>query len=337
MKSKLSHSFAATPALFAATAWQNDPAVRLLFNNSPAAFNSTLTTYAQGYSTDIAAQSTASFIAPWVVTGRASGQFKRYDEKSSFAVYKTDRGIGEGRQRIVFGADDPFFNCRPHGLEIPTDDFEKEQAGVTGDRFPLMQAKIRTLVAAAYRSREFNVWAKIKAAKAATGGIGVWSNAANDPIKEINGEIQGIANDTGMLPNRMVMSLSAWATVLDHAKVLSRRSGVSQDGVTYSDFARMLLNPQIQIKVGMIPYDTAARGLAVSKSNIIGAEVFIFHAQDQPDTLDPSFAKSFSTFGRGVDEVKTYREKELMEIAAVDWSEDVQVVSPLAGRRITVG
>ncbi|MDB6133306.1 MAG: hypothetical protein JWM59_1549 [Verrucomicrobiales bacterium] len=312
------------------------PTVRLLHNASPAVFNSTLTTYAQGYSVDIASQSTAAFIAPWVVTGRASGQFKKYDEKASFAIYKTDRGIGENRQRIVFGATDPYFNARPHGLEIPTDDFEQEQAGVTGDRFPLMQAKIRTLIAAAYRSREYNVWAAIKAAKTATGSIGVWSNAANDPIKEINTEIQAIADATGMLPNRMVMSLSAWATVMDHAKVIARRSGVSQDGVTYSDFAKMLLNPQIQIKVGMIPYDTTARGIAVSKSNIIGAEVFIFVGNDNPDTLDPSFAKSFSTYGRGVDQVKTYREKELMEIAAVDWSEDIQVVSPLSGRRITV-
>lgn len=336
-KSRLPLAVAASLAVLAANAWRDDKELRLLFNNSPAAFNATLTTYAQGVSSDLAGESTASFVSPWTVTGRANGQYKRYDDKASFAVYKTARAVGDKRTRIVFDADDPFFNCRPKGLEIPTDDFELEQAGVSGPgSFPIMQAKIRMLVAAAYRSREKDVWDKIKAGKAATGGIGVWTTDSNDPVKEINGQIRAIADDTGILPNRLVFSLNAWAIVLDHPKVLSRRAGVSQDGISLGDFAKMLLNPAIQIKVGMIPYDSAARGVAKSNANVIGSEAFIFYGQDSPDTIDPSFAKAFSTYGRGVDQVKTYREQELLEIAAVDWSEDVVVTAPASGRRITV-
>ncbi len=336
IKTGLTMSVALALAALANTAWETDKELRLLFNNSPAAFNATLTNYAQGASVDLAKDSTAAFVAPWTVTGRANGQYKRYDDASAFAIYDTSRPIGGKRQRITFAADDPYYNCRPNGLEIPTDDFEVEQAGVSGDKFPLIQAKIRMLIAAAYRSREKAVWDKVKAGKAATGGLGVWSNAANSPIVQMNAEIKAIADETGIMPNRAVLSLSAWATAADHALVIARRAGVSAESVGLSDFAKMLLNPAMEIRVGIIPYNAAGKGATKANANVVGSECFIFIGQDAPDAIDPSFAKSFSTYGRGVDQVKTYREGDLLDIAAVDWSEDVIVTAPLSGRRITI-
>lgn len=337
LKTGLTMSLALALAGVAATAWETDKELRTLFNNSPAAFNATLTNYAQGASVDLAKDSTAAFIAPWTVTGRANGQYKRYDDASAFAVYDTARPIGGKRKRITFAADDPYYNCRPNGLEIPTDDFELEQAGVQGDKFPLIQAKIRMLISAAYRSREKAVWDKVKAGKAAVGGgVGVWNTDTVSPIEEINAQILAIATETGMMPNRMVLGLGAWAIVTDHPLVIARRAGVSSDAVGLSDFAKMLMNPSIEIKVGIIPYNAAGKGATKANANVVGSECFVFIGSDQPDTIDPSFAKSFSTYGRGVDQVKTYREGDLLDIAAVDWSEDVVVTAPLSGRRITV-
>ncbi len=310
--------------------------LRFLKNNSPAVVNQTLTTYAQGLTQDLGGQGLADFIAPWVVTGVASGQYKSYDDKNAFQVLDTRRAIGDKRAEIKFDASDPAFLCLPHGLQIALDDYELQQAGTGDGAFPIKQAKTTQLVNAAMRSREKLVWDQVKAGKAATGGIGVWSNAANDPIAEIDSQIQAIANDTGLMPNRIVFGLSAWAVIRKHPKVTALKSGVNSSGLTLGEFASMLLNPAIEVKVGVIPYDTAAKGVAKANANIVGSEVFIFFGQNQPDTVDPSFAKTFSVDGNGVNAVKEFRQDDLVTKIAVDWSEQVKVTAALSGKRITI-
>ena len=52
---------------------------------------------------------------------------------------------------------------------------------------------------------------------------------------------------------------------------------------------------------------------------------------------DPSFAKTFSIGSNSVESVREYRaESNRSDILAVDWSEDVQVVSAACARRITL-
>lgn len=83
--------------------------------------------------------------------------------------------------------------------------------------------------------------------------------------------------------------------------------------------------------------DTVKFGKAKNAKNIVGGEVFTFFASDNPTTFDPSFAKTFETKSGGVDSVKQYREeKSASDVYAVDWSEDVQVVSTISGSRITL-
>jgi len=297
--------------------------------------NQTLTNYAQGFSQD-SASALADFIAPRVSTGTASGQYKEFSDKNAFQVYETSRAIGGARKRIEFDASDKYFNCRPHGLEISIDDHERELAG-EGDQLGLEEAKVRTLVSAGVNSHEAGVFAKVKAAKAATGGVGVWSDPTKDPIAEMDAQIQAIAVATGVMPNRMVIGLGAWQVLRNHAKVIARQPGAVLIGTTTAQVSAMLLNPNIEIRVGLLSKDTVKFGKAKNAVEIVGAEVFIFIGSDNPTPYDPSFAKTFETKSGGVDSVKEYRaESNVSDILAVDWSEDVQVVAPVAGRRITL-
>ena len=302
---------------------------------SAATINTTLTNYAQGFSQD-RANTLASFIAPVVPTGVAHSQFKRYSEKNDFVTYDTSRAIGGERRRIDFAADDPFFNCTPQGLEVTIDDHERELAGP--NRVNLEQAKIRTVIDACHRSHEAKVFAAIKAAKAATGSVGVWSNPANnDPIDEIDAEIEAIVNATGTMPNRMVIGLAAWRAIKRHSKVIARQPGAKVVTLDTSILGGMLLNPDIEIRVGVMSRDQAKTGAAANKANIVGAEVFIFIGTDTPTQYDASFAKTFSVDGSLIGAVKEYRaERNASDVYAVDWSEDIQVVAPAAGRRITL-
>ncbi|MES2706392.1 MAG: hypothetical protein V4726_07295 [Verrucomicrobiota bacterium] len=306
-------------------------------NNSPAAVNNVLTQYAQGLVQDQSANELASFVSPWVVTGVAQGQYKKYDDKQQFSVVETRRPLGVGRNEITFDATDPPFLCLTHGLQIGLDDYELEQAGLNASNaFPIKQAKVNQLVNTAIRSREKKVWDAVKGAVTATGGLGGWSSDSVDPIDQIDAQIEAIWSATGKMPNRIAMGLSAWVVIRKHAKVKSRKSGVNSTGLALGEFASMLLNPAIEVRIGTIPYDTAPRGTAKSTANVIGGEVFVFYAQDNPDTMDASFCKTFSPTGNGVSAVKEFRHEDIITKMAVDWTETVIVTSPICGNRITL-
>lgn len=301
---------------------------------SAATINTTLTNYAQGFSQD-RTSSLASFIAPVVSTGVAHSQFKRFSDKNAFQEYATDRALGGERTRVEFGADDPFFNCTPQGLEILIDDHERAMAGNTQSN--LEQAKIRTLVDTSHVSHEAKVFAAVKAAKAATGSVGEWSNAAKDPIDEMDAQIEAISNETGMMPNRIVIGLGAWRVLKNHPKVQARQPGADIVTLNESILAGMLLNPSIEVRVGIMSKDSTKFGATKSATNIVGGEVFIFIGTDTPTQFDPSFAKTFSVDASLIGSVKEYRvDRNASDAYAVDWSEDIQVVASVAGRRITL-
>lgn len=299
--------------------------------------NQTLTNYARGVAIDKTSK-LASFIAPAVPTGAASGQFKSFSDKNAFVVYDTARAVGGARTRIEFDANDAYYNCRPNGLEIAIDDHERDQAG-TNDKggLQLERAKMNTLISTQAISHELSVFKKVRASVAAAAGVGVWSDAANDPIAELDSLIESISNNIARMPNRMVIGLSAWRVLKNHPKVLARQPGSENIGVTLAQLATMLLNPALDIRIGTLPYDTAKSGKAAANANIVGGELWLFYGEENPSVYDPSFAKTFRIDRSGVDTVKEYREENSSsDVFAVDWTEDVQITAAAAGRRVTL-
>lgn len=292
----------------------------------------TLKNYAFGVAQD-AKTTLADFIAPRVPVGVASGKFKKFDDKNAFQLYDTARALGGTATRMEFVATDGNFNCSPNALEVAIDDQERDQAGSADSA--LEEAKTRTLVINAALAREKRVFDLVKAK---VGAAATWDSSGDtDPIDVIDAQIEAIANATGMLPNRMVVGLGAWRAIKNHAEVLKRQAGVSNKGVTLDVLAGMLLNPAIDIRVGVMSYDASKTGKAASKSNVVGSEIFLFHGNDNPTQYDPGFAKTFSIGANSVEAVRMYREERChSDILAVDWSEDVQVVSTACAKRISV-
>ena len=295
-------------------------------------FSETLKNYAFGLAQDVKT-TLADFIAPRVPVGMGSGQFKKFNDKNAFQVLDTARAVGGPATRMEFNADDEYFNCAANALEATIDDQEREKAGDA--QTALEEAKVRTLVINAALAREKKVFDLIKS------GVSVastWTSSGDaDPIDLIDAEIEAIANATGLLPNRMVIGLGAWRKIKNHDQVLKRQSGTSNKGVSLDVFAGMLLNPTIDIRVGVMAYDTAKMGKAADKKNVVGSEIFIFHGNDNPTQYDPGFAKTFSIGANSVEDVRMYREEKVRsDILAVDWSEDVKVISTLCAKRIQV-
>ena len=304
-------------------------------NLSTATYKETLKQYAYGVAQDVKS-ALADFIAPRVPVGVGTGMFKKFDDKNAFQRYDTARAVGGPATRIEFASTDGNFNCEANALEVPIDDQEREKAGDA--QSALEEAKTRTLVINASLAREKRVFDLVKANVAAAASKGVWSSDATaNPIDEIDEQIEAIATLTGLMPNRMVIGLGAWRVLKNHANVIARLNGSPDKSVSLDAFAGMLLNPQIEIRVGIMSIDANKTGKAASKSNVVGSEIFLFHGSDNPTQYDPGFAKTFSVGANSVEAVRLYREeRNRSDILAVDWSEDVQVVSTICAKRITV-
>ncbi len=300
-------------------------------------FNITLTNYARGLSQD-GSPSLASFLAPEVVVQSANGQYKDFSDKNAFQNPDTRRAIGGPARRLEFEAEDPFFNCNPNALEIAIDDHERRQAG-EGDPLGLEKAKTRTLVSGAKVAHEAKVFSIAASSVPAVSGMGQWDGASNtnDPVAELDQLIEELATQTGQMPNRMAIGLPAWRRIRHNPAVVKRFPGAASVGVTLTQFASLLLNPNLDIRVGVMSADTAKPGKAKNAVNIIGSELYLFIAQAAPSVYDPSFMKTFRTRGGGVDIVRIYRaESNRSDILAVDWTEDIKVTSKVCARRVSV-
>ncbi len=296
---------------------------------SSSKFHVTLTNYARGLAQDISA-TLANFLAPEVVVPAATGQYKSFDDKNTFQVVDTSRAVGGPAKRLEFAASDPTYNCLPQALEIAIDDHERDEAG-EGDPLRLEEAKTQTLVSSAITSHEAKVFGLVTALPAAL----TLNLATDDPIAKLDEQIELLATDTGRLPNRMVIGLPLWNRLRNNAKVIARFPGAASVGVTMAQFASLLLNPSIEIRVGILAKDTAKLGDAKANVNIVGQQLVMFHASASPTLYDPSFMKTFRLRRGGVDVVRTYREDSARsDILAVDWSEDIRVTSSVCARKI---
>ena len=296
----------------------------------------TLTNYAKGFAQDTDS-ALADFIAPITPVSFAKGQYQDFDDKNAFQLYDSKRGIGAPATRIEFHGTPGNYNCLPNALELPIDDHEAALAGA-GDPLKMRMAKARVLVTSAVLSRENEVHAAWKTAVSAVGSRGSWSDlATNDPVEELDEQIEAITNLTGMMPNRLVLGLGAWRMFRSHAKVIARQPGSGNIGVTFQQAAAMLLNPNIEIRVGILSKDGAKFGAAASKSNIVGDEALLFIGSDSPSEYDPSFMKTFRTDASGVETVREYRDESARsDILAVDWTEDLVVTGAIAAKRLTI-
>jgi len=292
-----------------------------------------------GYARVIAQRETtpvADILAPHVEVAATIGQYKRFDTKSSFLKYKTLRGVGGQSTRITFEGDDPTYNCRAHGLEHAIDDQERDTYG-QGDPLGIERIAVENLVIAARLSRESRVMTALNNAVTATGGKGVWGDNNNDPIKEIDGEIEAVATSIGNVPNHIVFGLTAWRRLVHNANVLGRMPGADLQEVNQARIARLItLNPAINIHIGTMVQDNNGPGMAEDKVQLVGDECYIFYSNSNPTTMDASFAKTFVGGRGGISQVRKWRDENAhSDIVSVDWSEDVQVTASIAGKRIT--
>src|SRR6185436_4026845 len=166
-----------------------------------AAINYELTNFAAGKFNEMQAQKAQMLsmrLAPITPVPGATGQYKLFDDINAFQVYNTARALGADPTRMEFKASDPTYACQPNALEITIDEHERDQAGDSPLANQLLtEGKIAAVTSAASRSDANAVVTAVLAAVSATAGRGDWSNAAIDPIDQLDDALDTLSKNTG--------------------------------------------------------------------------------------------------------------------------------------------
>jgi hypothetical protein len=303
-------------------------------NARQASYNPTLTTYAQGVAQDISS-AVANLIAPIVSVQSSIGAFKSFDKQNMFQTPDTARAMGGAANRVQMLATDPTYNCKPQALEITIDDAEMDAAGPQSQA--LIESKIKTLVASAVNSHELKVVQKAAASVSATGSKGTWySTETHSPVPDIDGEIKDIVTACGVMPNTIIFGLGAWYRFRASSKTRAYFPGSTAVAIGTQNASGLFLNPGMNVVVAPMIYDTKKLGGTQSLSGIVGDDVWIFYSSPSPTAYDASFMKTFQGGRGGVQAVRSYRdESSRCMVYALDWTEDIQVVTSTACKRLT--
>lgn len=304
--------------------------------------NYVLTNYAQGFANDLLrAQMIVAALCPTVMVTGAAGGYKKFDDRNSFSVYNTQRGLGGKARRILFGASDGTFNAEPQALEVTVDDHERELAAAGGGELGnelLDQGKVRALLNSTALSHVDKIVTAVIAALTAVANRGQWSNPDVDPIDQLDEQLDTLSNDVGSVDNiNLTLSTTAWRLLRDHPKVKARCTGVQVGGISRDQLAGMLLFP-VNVVLGAISKVSNKEGQAsVTKGSVVGANAIFTYSTPGATVYDPSAFKCFTTGAGGVQAVRTYRaEDNRSDVHAVDWSEDIQQTSSLAAKRLAI-
>ena len=141
-------------------------------------------------------------------------------------------------------------------------------------------------------------------------------------------------NSTGLLANRILMSLTAWRIFRNHPKVIERYPGTQKISPSVMEAEGFFINPNLKILVCSTVFDTRINTTS-SKSNAIAADLYLFFAQDGANIYDNSFVKTFRIRTGMESNVRT-SQKDYGEKLMVDWTEIVYVNNPAAGVRLAI-
>lgn len=294
-------------------------------------YNSYLTDLAQAAYAD-ESESISALLFPAVEVKTQAGSFKKRDIDAAFRVYDASLARGGTPMRIDTNATEGFYNCKPEALAVGTWKFDLDQDSGTEEA----EANLKDLMSTQLITREVKAVQLFRSGIPAISGAGVWSSDSSaNIISELDAAILQIHAAIGRMPSHMVIGLSAWNIIRNHASVLSRISGITVD-MTVDRLRSMLIHPGIDIRVASLPYQPAKRGKSASREAIVGGDVFVFYSQDAPTKDDLSVGKDFTLNGAGP-EVTTYEDEAKLEtVDTLYWSTDRQITCPAAGARIAV-
>jgi hypothetical protein len=253
-----------------------------------------LTNHAQGYAQP---RFVGHLLFPRVEVKLRGGKAIEFGTES-FRKYNTRRAPGADAMQVEFGYAGKPFELVQDSLDVPVpkETFEDARLGTgidLGLRAVNVGMGIMTLSLEAEQADIASNPASYAAGhvKEAATAAEKWTDAASDPIGDIEQGAEAIRQATGMEPNVLVLGAKVFRPLRNHPKVLERLKGVSADAVTEARLAAML------------DIETVAVGKAVFAekagfADVWGPHAFLAYAPEKADGPEvPSFAYTYTLQG----------------------------------------
>jgi hypothetical protein len=289
-----------------------------------------LLTFSQGVVADYEKKnSIGSFLAPEVVVGGGIYHYKDYGLGNAFTAIDMRRAIGGPSKMLHLSVNDLQDINVEYSLATFIDDQERENN--PANIAVLEQRKITDLVNTAMNN---NLYLVLAAARTLTANAalptvatpGAWSTTTVDPVNEINLACKYIADNYGVVPNRIYFDSGAWVKYQNNPNVRGRFQGVLVQSVT----------PQNTVQLWNYPLDPKVNQGALYEGGVF-SDAIVFFGQDGPSQYDTSFMKTFVNVAGRFTRIRSWRDEDTSsDKYKASWFQKIKLTGQATAYRFTV-
>lgn len=242
----------------------------------------------------------AEFIFPPKYVRRESDKFHKQD-MSGFRVENSGpRAYFEPATRASHTYEEDGFQVDVHSLYDQVPDRQEMDAD---EPISIVSDATLNLIDKLILRREVDAAAKaftassFDASHTSTPGT-KWDASGGNPVKDINDAAEVIRQDTGQMPNALVVGGKAWASMQNNSGIVDRFKHTREGTVTerqvslYWDWL-----PPDNFRVGRMVQNTAKEGAAKSMADVWGKSALLFY-RDEAQANNPRMRARTISFGR---------------------------------------
>jgi hypothetical protein len=299
--------------------------------------NPTLINFAQDAS-QAAIRKIANFLAPSVEVPAMTGQYKIFDAKHRYKRPITRRSNDGRATRIGFTAGDQFFNLEANALDFPIPNIETLDAGALLNYAKYGATLLSDSAGLAHEGETID-----KALAAVGAGTDYNFTGAVKPLDIID---QAVFDVTKLAKNgagvKVLFGTTAFLRTRQNADTRARFvgggggarvGGASIVAPQLGDMSGLIFgNPLVEMS-NMVE-DKAAEGLAEDIQFMLDTAIIVFASNEVPNTMDPSFMKTFRLMGQWMVPGAYESEDRRDNILKMDWNEQLVVTNSIAAKRI---
>jgi hypothetical protein len=262
-----------------------------------------LLTFSQGVVADYEKKNQIGpFLAPEVVVGGGVYHYKDYGLGNAFTAIDMRRAVGGATKMLHLSVNDLQDINTEYGLATFIDDQERENN--PANIAVLEQRKITDLVNTVMNN---NLYLVLALARTLTPNValptvatpGAWSTTTVDPVNEINLACKYIADNYGVVPNRIYFDSGAWVKYQNNPNVRGRFQGVLVQAVT----------PENTKQLWNVPLDPRVNQGALYEGGVF-SDAIVFFGQDGPSQYDTSFMKTFVNVAGRFTRIRSWRDED---------------------------
>lgn len=241
--------------------------------------------------------------------------------KEAFKLYSSKRAPGADTKRIRFGYQGKPYAIVPSALEAPVPrELQQDASHVPG--IDLGVRAVNMVLRNLKLEHEYNCAQLARGAsnydsshKLALSGTSTWTGSASDPTADVQAAKEAIRASTGVYPNTILLSATAFAALQSNAAILDRIKYTGRDSVTTAILGNLWQVQNVLIGQAMTADASDAFG------DVWGDDVILANTNvsGTPNVEEPSYGYTYVILGHPMVEKPYWDERSKSWIYGVSY------------------